>query len=88
MKRSDMILKLMEILVEAPEDVEAAADQILARLEKLGMRPPAVDSDKCQALMTVYYAGYTFNQWDEDFEADVAVMEAYKRRMERKCSKS
>lgn len=37
MKRSEMLLKLQEILVEAPEDLEAAANSILTRLEKSGM---------------------------------------------------
>lgn len=40
MKRSYMILRLMEILVEAPQDLEAAANDILNRLEKAGMSPP------------------------------------------------
>lgn len=37
MKRSDMILKLQEFMVEAPEEFEKAADYILAKLEKAGM---------------------------------------------------
>jgi len=40
MKRSDMLLKLMESMIEAPEDIEQAADYLLSRLEKAGMLPP------------------------------------------------
>jgi hypothetical protein len=40
MKRSEMLLKLMEMMVEAPEDIEVAANDILTRLERAGMKPP------------------------------------------------
>lgn len=40
MRRSDMILKLMETLVEAPEELEEAAEYILTHMEKVGMLPP------------------------------------------------
>lgn len=47
MKRSDMVLKLMESMVEAPEDLEEAADYLLAHLEKNGMRPPHTKVINC-----------------------------------------
>lgn len=40
MRRSDMILKIMEALVEAPEELEEAAEYILTHIEKAGMIPP------------------------------------------------
>lgn len=43
MKRSDLLLKLQEILVEAPDDIEDAAEDILTRLEKLGLCPVSDD---------------------------------------------
>ena len=85
MKRSEMILHLQLMLVEAPQDLEAAAEDILSRLEKWGMKPPCVNSDKCQALLTVY-VDPSFNMWDEEFETDSALVAAYQRRL--KCSKS
>lgn len=47
MKRSDMILKIQEMLVEAPESLEAAAEDILARLERAGMQPPHTKVKNC-----------------------------------------
>jgi hypothetical protein len=35
-----MVDKITEILVELPEDINEAADSILAHLERLGMVPP------------------------------------------------
>ena len=63
---------------------ESEADTLLAFLEKTGMRPPMLDEDKVQALMSVYYGGYTINQWDEDFEKDAAAVSALDRRKNRK----
>jgi len=82
MKRDEMILKIMEMLVHTSEDLEEAANDILTGLEKAGMKPPSVSEEDCQALMTVYYAGYTFNQWDEDLEKDEKVQVVKKRRAE------
>lgn len=50
-------------------------------VEELGMAPPQLDDDKCQAIMHVYYMGYTLRQWDEDFDKDSKVVEAYNYRM-------
>jgi hypothetical protein len=84
MKREEMVLKIAECLSEPhfPDDVMKQAEAILSRLERAGMRPPQLDEDKCQALMHVYYAGYTFNQWDEEFEKDEKAVAALKLRRE------
>jgi hypothetical protein len=59
-------------------DIEA--EELLTLLEKAGMRPPRLDEDKVQALMSVYYARYTTYQWDEDFEKDADAVNALNRR--------
>jgi len=81
MKRSDALQIIKDYL--DVNDGKLNADQVLAIVEKLGMAPPLLDEDKCQAIMHVYYMGYTLRQWDEDFEKDNKVVEAYKRRLER-----
>ena len=63
---------------------EKLAAEIVEHAIKIGMRPPSVSEEDRQALMTVYYAGYTFNQWDEDLEKDEKVQEAKKRKQEAK----
>lgn len=80
MKRSDMLLKLQEMLVESSPSIEEAANDILTRLEKVGMKPPALESMKCQAILDTYYEFYTFNMWDEDFEKDEKLVKAYEHR--------
>jgi len=40
MKRSEMVLRVMEMLVELPEDLEAAAGELVDRMVKAGMNPP------------------------------------------------
>jgi hypothetical protein len=55
---------------------------ILKELEDAGLKPPKLSQDKCQALMAVYYGGYTFNQWDEDFSKDEKAVAALERRQE------
>lgn len=42
MKRSEMILKIMEAMVEAPDDMEKAADRLLTAIEKAGMQAPNI----------------------------------------------
>ena len=37
MKRSEMLLKLQEAMVESPQDFDKAAEYILSHLEKSGM---------------------------------------------------
>ncbi len=80
MKRTDMLLRLQEILVEAPDDIEQAAQSILTRLEKAGMAPPCLDSDRVQCLLQIYFDP-NFNMWNEEFEADPKLVSAYERRM-------
>ena len=63
MKRSDMLLKLMETLVEAPEGVEEAAKYILAHIEKAGMLPPTRE-------LTLLGNYYTENEWETEDEEE------------------
>jgi len=81
MKRSDMITKLCSI-IDAGQDqtMETRADNLLCHLEVLGMKPPRVSEEDCQAIMSVYYGGYSFYQWDEDLEKDEYVQAAKTRR--------
>lgn len=85
MKREEMLLKIQEILVEQSEDMtlEDAAEDILTRLEKAGMRPPMLPENYCQAIMDIYIGGYSKNQWEENVQKDEKVMNALKRREER-----
>lgn len=70
MKRSDMLLKLQETLVEAPEGVEEAAEYILAHLEKAGMVPPGkFTSSGCMHTvrdMCNCGPGYHEYEWDRE----------------------
>ena len=87
MKRTDMINKLRDIILThincGPDccgDDPQMYDTMLKEIEALGMKPPILDEDKCQALMCVYYGGYTFYQWDEDFEKDTKAVAALTKR--------
>lgn len=79
MKRSYMI-ELMRLCPDCPAGSE---EHILSMLEGHGMKPPTLPEDYCQAIMDVYYGGYSFNQWEEEIEKDEKVMEAYNRRLKR-----
>lgn len=89
MKRSDVI-KLLESMVKNYDELsgktrptfEQFATAILNTMEGVGMTPPSVSEEDRQAIMHVYYAGYTFHQWDEDLEKDDKVQEAKKKRAE------
>lgn len=85
MKRELMLLKIQEILVEQSEDMtlEEAAEDILSRLEKAGMKPPRLPEAYCQAIMDIYIGGCSFNQWEEDIEKDEKVIESKTRRENR-----
>ena len=80
MKRTDFLLKLENILIELPaHDVALAAEELLARIEKLGMRPPDTNDVYSDAIVSVYiYPNY--NQWDEDVEKDEKIMSEVRRR--------
>jgi hypothetical protein len=80
MKRADALAKL-KWYIEEQNAGQVCAGQILNFVEgTLGLRPPRVSEEDAQAIMHVYYAGYTLNQWDEDIEKDEKVMEAKRRR--------
>jgi hypothetical protein len=67
MKRSMMVLKLAEMLVESNiEDVEEAADDILARLEKAGMQPPVRTIYHVDPTDPFYYEEK--NEWEPEDE--------------------
>jgi hypothetical protein len=63
-------------------DPRVQAALMLDVIEKAGMAPPTLPSDYCQAIMQVYYAGYTFHQWEESVKQDYKVMEAMRKREE------
>lgn len=80
MRRNEMILKIqLELACEVEE-----AEAILNVVEKLGMKPPRVSEEDVQAIISVYYGGYSYNQWDEELEKDTAVQAARERRRSRK----
>jgi hypothetical protein len=55
-------------------------EELLDFIESKGMKPPSVSEEDQQAIMSVYYGGYTFNQWDEDLEKDEKVQKMKTRR--------
>ena len=83
MNRNEMVQKITDLIDSCNCRSSAElANQILSMQEDAGMAPPSVCEDKVQALMHVYYAGYTAHQWDENFEKDEKVMDALRRRAE------
>lgn len=81
MKRSEMVQTLTDFLENSDIDVVYEEVEIILRfLEAQGMKPPRLPEDTCQAILNVYYAGYSLNQWEEDIEKDAAVMEMKARR--------
>jgi len=77
MKRSDFIEKIRASMGGLD------AEEVLSKIESLGMKPPCLPENHCQAIMDVYYAGYTFNKWEEDFEKDDKLVKALERRLKR-----
>lgn len=63
-------------------DYKELAFNILYFLEANGMKPPTLPEEYCQAIMSIYYGGYSFNQWEEEFYKDEKVVEALTRREE------
>lgn len=81
MKRSDFLSALVgeivnenSLLLDKPNanfnDYKVVAERLLKIFEDSGFRPPALSSDHCEAITNVYYGGYTFNMWEEDFDKD------------------
>ena len=92
MKRTEMIeniaasLSIMDTLQDEPLGTHFYlndADTLLKKLEALGMKPPRLPEEYCQAIMHIYYAGYTFNQWEEEIVKDEKVMAEVERRRSR-----
>jgi hypothetical protein len=77
-RRSDFKARLSEFM-RSPESRDP---ENMLRYVEATMRPPRTTDDNAQAIMHVYYAGYTLNQWDEDVEKDEKVMEAKRQRAE------
>lgn len=80
MTRDQMLSALESTLVELPEDAlenpSVAAEIILKRLERLGMKPPPLPSKYCQAIMNIYMPeSCDFNQWEEDIGKDSKITE-------------
>lgn len=80
MKRDEML----ELISNLPLNQDTGfclsaheADILLTHLESIGMLPPPLATNKCQALNRVYYEGHNYNQWDDDFEKDEKAMKAY-----------
>lgn len=88
MKRTEMLTKISGFIESITEGKvlfnETESDMLLTFIEQAGMGAPRLDGERCQAIMSTYYAGYTLNKWDEEFDKDSKVVEAYKKRMERK----
>lgn len=81
------MIKLIETLLDAGIDwanKNTRAENLLGHLEQAGIKPPRLSEDHCQAIMSVYMGGFSFNQWAEDFEKDEKVVEVLKKRLERK----
>ena len=87
MKRSEMVIRIAETLrledEVAPSMCLNVAEEVLKTIEQAGMLPPRLNEDKVQAIMSIYYGGYSTHQWDEEFEKDEKVLEAYNRRLAR-----
>lgn len=85
MKRTEMVQYITKLLATYDDCAldSTTANEILEGLEQLGMVAPRLPSDHCQAIMDVYYGGYTFHQWEEDAEKDKKVMAALAKRKER-----
>lgn len=77
MKRSEMINTISDFFDSNDElceltdgmervDIERIAEGILDTVERAGMKPPSVDSDKVQYLLRKYMDP-SFSYWDEDF---------------------
>lgn len=91
MKKADAIKALIPKVVPKTHIISQAEyesglyhDMAVRHLEfletELGMRPPRLPEMHCQAIMDVYYGGYTFNMWEEDFEKDPKIVEALEKR--------
>jgi len=81
MKRTDMVRVLQKAIRKFHfEPTYFEADRLLKALEEAGMKPPCLPSEDCQALSSVYYGGYTVNQWEEDFAKDKKAQEVKTRR--------
>jgi len=88
MKREEMLSKIHRFLTDHQIQFKYAdssqdmANKFLSLMEEAGMKPPHVSEEDAQAILHVYYGGYSLYQWDEDLEKDEKVMEMKTRRAE------
>lgn len=64
-----MIEEMIKFLKSTPELASDyhRMDMLLSRMQRLGMKPPHVDGDKGQYLLSKYIEP-NFSYWDEDFD--------------------
>lgn len=82
MKRTEALRLIRTALLGEQIDHDNFEEQILTIVEKIGMKPPCVDSNRCQVLMQVYIDP-SFNMWDEDFDKEERLLSAYNKRVSR-----
>jgi len=56
------------------------SDMLLTFLEQAGMAPPVLEQDKSQSVISTYMFTST-RMWDEDFEKNKKLKEAYEKRI-------
>jgi len=91
MKRKEMIEHIKEDLLEKLNHykfnqgsevwADFVAKEMLDMIEGFGMKPPCVDGDKCQYLLS-RYIDPSFLYWEEDFDKQHG--EDFKELMERR----
>lgn len=87
MERKEFVGKIIQALgemdVKYPDGYgyEELAEHLVNRMEDAGVKPPCVDGDKCQFLLSKYIDP-SFNHWDEDF--DFKLGKEYKEWLERR----
>ena len=62
--------------------VTEEAELMLRAMENAGMKPPRLPEEICQAILHIYYMGYSLYQWEEDALKDEKVVAELKRRAE------
>jgi hypothetical protein len=61
-----MILTLIETLVEAPSDINEAAEYILSHIEKAGMLPPVITILPYSYNRAEGTYGFEVNEWEPE----------------------
>ena len=85
MNKNEMV-KIMWDFIESVEFdcdcymTENDTAELLEKMLEAGMLPPRLPGPYCQAIMDIYYGGYSFNQWEEDVQKNEQVMASKARR--------